>query len=175
MFYLSYVYFLLPENPENLLDFNFFFTKTYLIKNYKNKTEFSAYLSGFAYELCLVFKRNTNRADKKRERPSSSSSFRSFQFKLEMELELGFKTEDLIKDLRVTRKEIDELQKRLKNDGYNNLTDQQIVQFLLTCDNNVELAKSTVKNHFKLRSTYGEFFDGRDFQKADLHNIINVL
>lgn len=67
------------------------------------------------------------------------------------------------------------MQEWLKNNSYINLTDSQVIQFLLSCDNDLELAKKTVVENFKAKLTYPELFDDRNLDGEDFKAITKTV
>lgn len=75
----------------------------------------------------------------------------------------NFKAEDIVKSGRTSECNINGIKNiLLKNPELPEISDEQIVLFLLACDNVVENAFATIKLYFKHRVNAPEFFSKRD-------------
>ncbi|XP_074041785.1 alpha-tocopherol transfer protein isoform X2 [Leptinotarsa decemlineata] len=75
----------------------------------------------------------------------------------------GFCAEDVIKEGRTTKSNIEAVKKWLSyNTHIPPMSDEQIVLFLLACDNDVEFTQRTIENFFKQKAASPELFANRD-------------
>ncbi|KAJ8910508.1 hypothetical protein NQ315_012355, partial [Exocentrus adspersus] len=75
-----------------------------------------------------------------------------------------FRAEDLIKAGRTTRSNIDDIRKWLKfKPNIPEMSAEQIVVFLIACDNIIENTQYTIESYFRYKSTCPELFQGRNW------------
>nr|CAH7758651.1 unnamed protein product [Callosobruchus chinensis] len=55
------------------------------------------------------------------------------------------------------------------------LQEQMIVQFLLSCDNDVEFTKTTIAAFYRCKKAAPEFHDNRDMRRADIRTALNTM
>ncbi|CAH1953522.1 unnamed protein product [Acanthoscelides obtectus] len=55
------------------------------------------------------------------------------------------------------------------------LEEQMIVQFLLSCDNDVELTKTTISAFYRLKKATPELYDDRGMRRADIIKALNTM
>lgn len=92
-----------------------------------------------------------------------------------MALHFSFTAQDVIEQGRVTREQIDEFKGWLKTQDYPELSEEQVVLFLLSCDCEQEATKATVKAHYHCKLNVKEFFDDRDVDMEDLQQQLRVV
>nr|CAH7758590.1 unnamed protein product [Callosobruchus chinensis] len=74
-----------------------------------------------------------------------------------------FKADDIVKQRRTTRENIEELKKCItSNPRLPPVSDEQVALFLIACKDNVEFAKETIEIYFRQRSSAPELFQDRD-------------
>lgn len=89
-------------------------------------------------------------------------------------VELGFATKTLINDGRLTNEQLKQT-RNWKLEGVPQLTDEQIACFLLACDNDEELTRKTIIEHYKAKRNAPELFDGRNIDDEALQKQLGVL
>ncbi|XP_017777262.1 PREDICTED: alpha-tocopherol transfer protein-like [Nicrophorus vespilloides] len=87
----------------------------------------------------------------------------------------GFKAEDVIAEGRTTREEIEELRRMLVDVNVPELTDEQIVLFILSCDRDLKFTVTTVKEYYSARKNGPELFSNRDLERPDLQYQLDVI
>jgi len=90
-------------------------------------------------------------------------------------LKLGFKADEIIKTGKVTRPQISKLRQKLSTLEIPELTDEQCVIFLLSCDGNIDCTVRTVNEFFKARCDGPELFNDRNIEEPDLQYQLNVV
>ncbi|GJQ85955.1 hypothetical protein Trydic_g21803 [Trypoxylus dichotomus] len=85
-----------------------------------------------------------------------------------MSLNYGYVAEDIVKEERVSRSEIEIIREWNRNANLPILIDEQIVGFLLSCERDVEFTKKTIVEYFKVRKHGKELFSNRDVQLPEL-------
>lgn len=74
-----------------------------------------------------------------------------------------FKAQSIIDAGRTTRTNIDVIRKWLsENPGIPKLSDEQVVLFLLSCSNNINLTMKTILSYYKDKYNSPELFSNRD-------------
>lgn len=92
-----------------------------------------------------------------------------------MKPEFNFRAERVVEQGRVGRKEIDEIAGWVKTEGLPELCDEQIVLFLLSCDNDVEFTRTTIRAYYRCKREAPALFDDRDLRRRDLQHQLGVL
>lgn len=75
---------------------------------------------------------------------------------------------------RVSREGIEELKEWLKGEDYPELTEEQLVVFLLSCGCELEATQKTIRAHYRSKLNVPEFFDERDVDREELQAQIRV-
>lgn len=88
---------------------------------------------------------------------------------------VGFTAETIINDGRTTRQSIDDVTEWLKTQDLPDLSDEQIALFLLSCDNEYELTKNTIKAYFSAKKFGPEVFNDRDLNRPDIQLQLRTL
>ncbi|KAF2881465.1 hypothetical protein ILUMI_24701, partial [Ignelater luminosus] len=91
-------------------------------------------------------------------------------------VEFGFKAEQIINEGRITKKDIDLIKKWLSTQ--NNLprvTEEQIVLFLLSCSNEQEHTKTTIKAYYAVKKEAPELFNNRQMNRADVQKQLKMM
>lgn len=93
-----------------------------------------------------------------------------------MPLEYGFKADDIIREDKVARNEIETISEWTK-DVINvpTLTEEQIVLFIIACERNLELTKKTVQEFYKIRENNKHLFNDRNVNNEDLQQQLECL
>ncbi|XP_023310172.1 retinaldehyde-binding protein 1-like isoform X2 [Anoplophora glabripennis] len=87
----------------------------------------------------------------------------------------AFKAEDIIKSGRTTRSNVDDIKKWLKFKPYiPELSDEQIVLFLIACQNNIEVTQYTIECYFNYKFSYPEMFSNRDVDSEQMQHTYRV-
>nr|XP_022902017.1 alpha-tocopherol transfer protein-like [Onthophagus taurus] len=87
----------------------------------------------------------------------------------------GFKSEDIVNSNRITQEEIDEIKEWALTQKVPRLNDEQVVNFVLSCERNIDLAKNTVIEFYKTRKDYKELFNNRDLDDDDIKSQLEAL
>lgn len=81
----------------------------------------------------------------------------------------GFKAEEIIKQGRTTKFNIEEIKKWLSlKRNIPPMADEQIVLFLIACNNVIETTQVTIENFFKMKSSAPELFAKRDIDSKEM-------
>lgn len=73
-----------------------------------------------------------------------------------------FTAQSMIDSGRLKRADVDDLKIWLKGQrDVPDLNDEQIVCFLLSCNNNQDATRTTIKSHYRYKKMLPEFFDDR--------------
>lgn len=91
-----------------------------------------------------------------------------------MTVEFGFKTKTLINDGRITIEQLKQT-RNWQMEGVPLLTDEQIACFLIACDNDENLTRKTIIEHYKAKTNAPDLFDARNVDIEDLQKQLNVL
>ncbi|CAH1275671.1 unnamed protein product [Diabrotica balteata] len=95
------------------------------------------------------------------------------------DLPYQFKAEDLIAEGRVSKENVEEIRTFVSNlkDKYVPLRiqDEMIIIFLLSCENDVELTKTTIVNYYYLKWHGPEIYDDRQMDRPDIQLAIKTI
>lgn len=81
----------------------------------------------------------------------------------------GFKAEEIVRQGRTTTSKIEEIKKWLSlNRNIPPMSEEQIVLFLLACNNVIENTQVTIENYFKITSTAPELFTKRNVDSKEM-------
>ncbi|CAG9831433.1 unnamed protein product [Diabrotica balteata] len=90
-----------------------------------------------------------------------------------------FKAEDLIREGRTTKSNVEEIRKWLSfNTKIPPVSDEQIVLFLLACNNDLEQTKHTIESFFQIKASSPELFTNRDINHKDVkysHTVSHIV
>lgn len=96
-----------------------------------------------------------------------------------MNLDFNFTANDVINQKRTTKENIDAIKNWLFIDTEKcipgKIQDELIVLFLLSCDNDIELTKKTVKAYYKYRKECPDIFDDRRMERKCLQKAFNTM
>lgn len=90
-------------------------------------------------------------------------------------LKFGFKAEEIINEGRITRKDIDIIDEWVSTQNLPKVTEEQIVLFLLSCLNEKELTKTTIKAYYTVKKGTPEVFDDRQMNRTDIQKQLKTL
>lgn len=76
-------------------------------------------------------------------------------------LQFGFNAEKIIKEGRTTTEAVSKIRSWSTDEDVPLLTDEQIVLFLLSCENDIKLTETTIKSNFNLKNKSLEVFGDR--------------
>ncbi|XP_025831223.1 alpha-tocopherol transfer protein-like [Agrilus planipennis] len=88
-----------------------------------------------------------------------------------MALEYGFKASDIVEENRVNWKDINEIKdwvEKQKKTLIPSLTDEQVVSFLLSCNNDLEATKITITAFYNARNDGAVLFNDRNLDRSDI-------
>lgn len=81
----------------------------------------------------------------------------------------AFKADDVVKSGRTTKSNVEDIRKWLKfKPNIPELSDEQIVLFLIACENIIETTQYTIECYFKYKSASPELFSNRDVDSDDM-------
>lgn len=81
----------------------------------------------------------------------------------------GFKAEEVVKQGRTTNTKIEEMKKWLTQQSHiPALSDEQIVLFLLACNNVIENTQNTIENYFRIKFSAPELFTKRNIDSKEM-------
>lgn len=84
-----------------------------------------------------------------------------------------YNMELLFQDNKVGLTDVENLRKFLLEENLPTLNDEQIVLFLLSCDNNIDFTKETIKSHYRIKMDHPKYFKNRSVDRPDIHFHIN--
>lgn len=87
----------------------------------------------------------------------------------------GFTAQKVIDDGRTAWQDVEELKKWLSTQDFPKLTDEQVVVFLLSCDNDHEATKKTIEAFYYSKTNAPELFNDRNLERPDLQKQILTL
>lgn len=86
-----------------------------------------------------------------------------------MALSFGFTAEEILQDNIVEQSDISKLKLWISTQkGIPNLTDEQIIGFILSCNKNQELAQKTITAYYSIKRKVPQFFSNRDVDRKDI-------
>lgn len=81
----------------------------------------------------------------------------------------GFKAEEIVKQGRTTNTKIEEIKKWLTLQSHiPAISDEQIVLFLIACNNDIEHTKNTIENYFRIKYSAPELFTKRNIDSKEM-------
>lgn len=86
----------------------------------------------------------------------------------------NFSAQKIIEKGRVPRELFDQLKQWCQSQQLPNLSDEQIVIFLLSCYNELEATQNTIHSHFKCKLSAPDLFFNRDFRAEDIQKSMKV-
>lgn len=84
------------------------------------------------------------------------------------QVEFGFTAKQIITENRVTQGEIDSIKNWLNNNELPELSEEQITLFLLSCNNDENSTKATIKAFYRIKKQSPEIFDNRKIERENL-------
>ncbi|XP_072397561.1 alpha-tocopherol transfer protein-like [Diabrotica undecimpunctata] len=94
-------------------------------------------------------------------------------------MKFKFSASDVVAQKRTTHENISLIKKWLRaaDEKYvpSSLSDEFIVLFLLSCNNDIEMTKKTVNAYYRLRKEAPELFDDRTSEREDIKKALNTL
>ncbi|KAK4878816.1 hypothetical protein RN001_011322 [Aquatica leii] len=90
-------------------------------------------------------------------------------------LTFGFTKNEIIEEKRVTEDKINNVRDWLMERSYPNLKDEQIIIFLVSCLNDLDLTKKTIKSYYAAKTDAPEMFTCRSVENEDLRQILDVI
>lgn len=93
-----------------------------------------------------------------------------------MALPYEFKASTIVKQGRTTQQAIDEIQNWVPTEEkIPRIPDELVVLFLISCENNIEATKNTIKAYFRIKSEAPDIFNDRDVDSKDLQKATNTM
>lgn len=81
----------------------------------------------------------------------------------------GFKAEEIVRQGRTTRLKIEEIKKCLSLKGnIPPMSEEQIVLFLIACNNVIENTQVTIENYFRIKFSAPELFTNRNVDSKEM-------
>lgn len=87
----------------------------------------------------------------------------------------GFDVNEVIEKNRTTIEDIEHIEEWLTTETLPKLVREQIIAFLLSCDNDRKMTKRTIKCNYALKSSSPNLFTNRNIRGTELENILNVI
>lgn len=87
----------------------------------------------------------------------------------------GFTAKQIINDGRITWEDIDLMKTWLTTQNLPKLTDEQIVLFLLSCNNEQEPTQATIKSFYAVRNSAPGLFDNRTIKREDIQKQLKTV
>lgn len=81
---------------------------------------------------------------------------------------LFFDQKELIED-KLASDAVQDIQEFLANKKLPKLRVEQILLFLLSCDNDKDFAKETIKLHYQIKKDYPKYFTNWNIERSDFH------
>lgn len=97
--------------------------------------------------------------------------------KIKVKMEYQFTAQNIIDEGRTTQEAIDEIKKWIieSDDLPKSIPEQMIVVFLLSCNNEIEATKATVKAYFYCKKNGPEIHDNRDLHLPDVAKALRTV
>lgn len=93
-----------------------------------------------------------------------------------MELAFEFTVDDVVKEGKITREEIQELKKWSEvEEDVPNFKEEQLLLFLLACDRDLEFAKKTIREYLRAKRNGHNLFKSRDVEREDVKSQLEAL
>lgn len=81
----------------------------------------------------------------------------------------AFKAEDIVKQGRTSWSKVEEIKTWLTlKTNIPPMSDEQIILFLIACNNIIENTENTIENYFKMKSSAPEFFTNRYIDSQEM-------
>ncbi|KAK5645829.1 hypothetical protein RI129_004293 [Pyrocoelia pectoralis] len=87
----------------------------------------------------------------------------------------GFNVNEVIEKNRTTIEDIEHIEEWLTTETLPKLAREQIIAFLISCDNDRKMTKRTIKCNYALKSSSPDLFTNRNIRGTELENILNVI
>lgn len=84
-----------------------------------------------------------------------------------------YNTEVLFQDYNICLSEVQQLKEFLLEENLPQLSDEQIIIFLLSCDQNINFTKETIKSHYRIKKDNPKYFKNRSIDRPDIHFHLN--
>lgn len=92
-----------------------------------------------------------------------------------MAVSFGFKAKSLIEEEWTTQDHVDDLRAWLMSQNFPKLTNEQLVQFLVACNNDHEACKKSLKAYYSAKLQLKTLFINRDVLRADLQQQLKTV
>lgn len=96
-----------------------------------------------------------------------------------MELQYQFTPEEIIARGCVTEENLSLIRNYVENLNHKPvpklIKDEALVLFLISCENDVELAKKTIISFYECKKNGPEIFDDRDMQNSGIQQALNTM
>ncbi|KAF5285074.1 hypothetical protein FQA39_LY16763 [Lamprigera yunnana] len=89
-------------------------------------------------------------------------------------LKFNFTVDQLVEKNLVNKVDIDTISAWSLTEQLPQPTDEMIALFLISCDNDKDLAKATVHSYYKIKNGAPEIFNGRDIERPDLQAVLKL-
>lgn len=89
----------------------------------------------------------------------------------------GFTAQQIIEEGRVKQWEIDDIRGwtlSCDDDIPTDLTDEQIIHFLLACDKNKSFTQRVIREHYKIKKTYWRYFSDKNVDNDHMRTIFST-
>lgn len=96
-----------------------------------------------------------------------------------MALEYQFTPQEIIAQGRITESDLNTVRHYVEHLNQKpvpeKIQDEMLVLFLLSCENDVELTKRTIKAFYECKKDGPEIFDNRDMQSDEIQKAMNTM
>lgn len=83
-------------------------------------------------------------------------------------MDYNFEAKEVVEQGRTSQKAIDSIKLWMKDEDLPTIPDQMVVIFLLSCNNQLEFTKKTIRAYYKCMKNSPELFDDRIVERKDL-------
>lgn len=90
-------------------------------------------------------------------------------------LKFDFTTSELVRDKRTTKAAIEEIRQWMKLEGLPQIQEEQIILFLLSCDNDIPATQTTILAYYKYSSEATFLLNDRDLNTKEMKHILTVV
>ncbi|KAK4878306.1 hypothetical protein RN001_010812 [Aquatica leii] len=91
-----------------------------------------------------------------------------------MPIKLGFDAETVYRQNIVDKNDVDAVSEWLKEKNLPAYSNEQIIQFLLSCDNVRETTKKTIESYVKIANSSDEIFSNKNVKRIDLQKNLKM-
>jgi len=90
-------------------------------------------------------------------------------------IKYGFTAQQILNEGRIKQEDIDNIKAWLSTQNYPELTDEQIILFLLSCYKEQEATRTTIKVFYSTRNGAPNLFDNRNMDRQDIQKQLKTV